>query len=184
MARPAWAEVTLAALTAPGGERGFNRALACARRLGIPVLEHVLRHLRDHPANAYAWHIAMEEAGTGTIGRVAGVASFVLPLDDIASGPALSHGLGPGYQYDRALESVLPALAPYPGTRPGLVRAALTSRVIRVRWAALRVLLRWPGAYRAWVAAAALAEPHAKLRTAMNEYLDSAPARDDSPEST
>jgi hypothetical protein len=179
LARPAWADVTLAALTSPHGTHDFNQALACARRLDIPVLQHALRHLRDHPANGYAWHMAIKEADAATIDRVAGLASAVLPLDDIASGPALSLGLGPGYQYDHVLESVLPGLAPYPGTGPELVRAALASRVTRVRRAALRVLRQWPGTYRDWVAAAAAAEPDAELRADMDTYLDSAPARDE-----
>jgi hypothetical protein len=59
------------------------------------------------------------------------------------------------------------------------VRAALASRVTRVRRAALRVLRRWPGTYHGWVAAAAAAEPDAKLRADMDTYLGSAAAGDE-----
>ena len=171
LGRPAWTEVTLAALAGPDGGRGFDRALSCARRLGIPVLEPALRHLRRHPDDGYAWQLAVKEADAVTIDQVTAVACEVLRLDDIASGPALSLGLGPGYQHDHALEAVLPALAKYPGKGQELVHAALASRVTRVRRAALRVLQRWPASYRGWVAAAAAAEPDGKLRAEMNAYL-------------
>jgi hypothetical protein len=177
--RPAWAQVTLAELANHRGTDDFDLALSCARRLGIPVLEHALRYLRDHSDDGYAWHMAAEEADAVTISRVADLAAAVLPLDDIASGPRSALGLGPGYRYDHVLEMVIPALARYPGTGPELVRAALASRVIRVRRAALRVLRTWPGAYRGWVVTAVAAEPDAKLRADMDTYLDSAPARDD-----
>ena len=179
LASPAWADVTFAALTNPDGTREFNRALACARRLDIPVLDHALRHLREHPVNGYAWHMAIGEADAASIDRIAGLASSVLPLGHIASGPALSLGLGPGYQYDHVLESVLPGLACHPGKGQELVRAALASRVTRVRRAALRVLLQWPGTYRDLIAAAASAEPNAKLRADMDAYLDSNPPRNE-----
>ena len=179
LARPAWADVTLAALTDPHGTHDFNRTLACASRLDIPVLGHALRYLPDHPDDSYAWHMAMKEADTATIDRVTGLAAAVLPLDDIASGPAPDLGLGPGYRYDHVLEMVIPTLARYPGTGPELVRVALASRVVRVRRAALRVLRQWPAAYRGWVAAAATAEPDAKLRAEMDTYVDSARAGDE-----
>jgi hypothetical protein len=172
LARPAWADVTLATLTDPRGTDEFNRAVGCARRLGIPVLDHALRYLPDHPDDSYAWHMAMKEADAATIDRVARLAAALLPLDDIACGPASDLGLGPGYRYDHVLATVIPALAQYPGTGPKLVRAALASRVIRVRRAALRVLRRWPATYRGWVAAAAAAEPDVKLRAEMDTYLE------------
>jgi hypothetical protein len=177
--RPTWADVTMAALTDHRGTDSFGRALSCARRLSIPVLEHALRYLRDHADDCYAWHMATTEADATTICQVVDLAAAVLPLDDIASGPAPDLGLGPGYRYDRVLEAVIPALAPYPGTGPELVRAALASRVVRVRRAALRVLSQWPTTYRGWVSAVAAAEPDAKLRADMDAYLDSSPACDE-----
>jgi hypothetical protein len=123
--------------------------------------------------------MATTEADATTICQVVDLAAAVLPLDDIASGPAPDLGLGPGYRYDRVLEAVIPALAPYPGTGPELVRAALASRVVRVRRAALRVLSQWPTTYRGWVSAVAAAEPDAKLRADMDAYLDSSPACDE-----
>ncbi|HEX8006380.1 MAG TPA: hypothetical protein VF482_08130, partial [Trebonia sp.] len=174
LARPAWAETVLTGLAEPADKLGFNLALSCAAQLGIPVLEHALRHLNDNPDNAYVWQVAVKRADAGTIGRVAELARTVLPIADIASGPALSLGLGRGYQYDHALEIVVCGLAPYPSTAPDLVRAALASRVIRVRRAALGVLGRWPGDYRDWVADAAAAEPDAKLRAEMEKYLGGA----------
>lgn len=158
--------------------RGFGRALACASRLGIPVLPHALRYLPGHPDDSYAWHMAAREADDTTISKVTSLAAAVLPLDDIATGPADALGLGPDYRYDHVMETVIPVLTRRPGTGAELVRAALASRVTRVRRAALRVLRQWPGTYRDWVAAAASAEPNAKLRADMDAYLDGAPARD------
>jgi hypothetical protein len=68
---------------------------------------------------------------------------------------------------------VVRGLAPHPGTTPDLVRAALASRVIRLRRTALGVLGQWPGDYRDWVTGTA-AEPDAKLRAEMEKYLGGA----------
>jgi hypothetical protein len=87
LARPAWAETALTGLAEPADRLRFDRALWCATRLGIPVLEHALRYLSDNPGNAYAWQTAIQQADAGTIGRVAELARTVLPVADIASGP-------------------------------------------------------------------------------------------------
>lgn len=178
LARPSWADVTLAAMANPDDVRGFGRALACATRLGIPILQHTLRYLPGHPDDSYAWYMAAKEADDTTISKVTSLAAALLPLDDIATGPASALGLGPGYRYDHVLETVIPALGRYPGTGAELVRVALASRVIRVRRAAFRVLRQWAGTYRDWIAAAASAEPYEKLRADMDAYLDGRAAPD------
>lgn len=169
--RPSWTDVTRDGLASPAGDHGFNRALACAARLGMPVLEPALRHLAESPANGYAWQTAIQHATAETIGRVAGLARSVLPVAEITSGATMSTGLGPGYLHDHAFEVVECGLAAYPETGSDLVTAALASRVVRIRRAALRTLRRWPPGHRDQVEAAAAVEPDAKLRTEMTDYL-------------
>lgn len=171
LARPVWIEVAREGLAEPADDYGFNRALSCAARLGMPVLEPVLRHLEESPANGYAWQSAVQHATAETIGRVIGLAHAVLPVDEITSGATMSTGLGRRYVYDGVLEVVVAGLAPYPEAGSDLVAAALASRVVRVRRAALRTLRRWPPGYQDRVNAAAAVEPDPKLRTEMKEYL-------------
>lgn len=168
LARPEWTEVALVGLADPADEAEFNRALWCASRLGLPVLDTALDHLRGHPDNVYVWFTVTQQATAETIGQIADLARAVLPVDEICSGATLDIGLrGP---FGRALETVVTALKSYPETAPDLVTVALSGQAIRLRRMALRTLCQWPDDYRERVAAAAAVEPEAKLRAEMEAY--------------
>lgn len=168
LARPEWTEVALAGLAASADKTEFNRALRCASRLGLPVLDTALDHLRGHPDNAYVWFAITRKADAETIGQIADLARAVLPVDEVCSGATLD--IGPRGPFDMALDTVVTALKSYPEIAPDLVTAALSGQGVRLRRIALRTLRQWPGDYRDQVAAAAAVEPDAKLRAEMEAY--------------
>jgi hypothetical protein len=71
-------------------------------------------------------------------------ASDVLPLDEIAVGPANELGIGPGYEAEQTLDWILQDLVRFPGYGWPLIKAGLQSRVTRNRNMALRAFLAWP----------------------------------------
>ncbi|ROO86153.1 hypothetical protein EDD29_3716 [Actinocorallia herbida] len=173
LARPGWLEPVLAGLDGPSG---FHVALACALRLDLPVLPQTLRHLAREPFDAYAWHCAVDLADEDGLASVITLAQRLLPVEQLAGGPAGDLGLGPEHAPDRALESVITELADHPWAGLELFRVALRNRVVRVRYSAFRTLTTWPSEgrpsdLRDWIAAAASAEPDPDLRQRMREFL-------------
>ncbi|MFG1793403.1 hypothetical protein [Nocardia sp. NPDC049149] len=156
-------------------ERRFESALSCAGRLRLHAFPYALERLRIDPYNGYVWQWAIRHCD-GPFDEIVDLAEELLPLDDLASGPSESVGLGIGFEADMALELVVQALHDHPGLGERLVRVALANRVIRCRWSALKLLRNWPtdpAAVRDWVATAADREPNPDLRTAMLAFPDS-----------
>lgn len=142
--RPVWRDVVLSHLAAPVGPYGFNRALSCAGRLGVPAMPHALAHLEKDPFNAYVWQWVTRRAAAGEITGVVRLAERLLPLRTLADGPGDESGFGPEFAADRALEAVTTELGGHPGAGLSLLHAALTSRVTRLRHGAVRALAQWP----------------------------------------
>jgi hypothetical protein len=73
-----------------------------------------------------------------------GFAASALPLDEIATGPADSLGLGEKYAAHSALDWILQDLKRFPGRGWGFIETGLQSPVTRNRNMALNALLEWP----------------------------------------
>ncbi|MCO1574175.1 hypothetical protein M8C13_00185 [Crossiella sp. SN42] len=83
------------------------------------------------------------------------LARTLLPIDQIATGPADEKSHGPHWQAHRALAWTVQALQAHPGVGGDLVLASLLSPLTRDRSMALAVLLEWPK--RTWPPGAAAA---------------------------
>ncbi|MBF6302782.1 hypothetical protein IU459_35400 [Nocardia amamiensis] len=156
--------------------RVFEVALSCGGRLGMQVLPQALARLRSDRHNAYVWQWTMRHADEVTVDQVVGLAEQLLPLEDLASGPSESLGLGPDYEADMALEIIVWNLRDRPGIGGGLLLVALANRVVRCRRASLTILGAWPQEARPprardWVAAAAERETNPELRQDMLAFL-------------
>ncbi|MEU7144958.1 hypothetical protein ABZ942_36335 [Nocardia sp. NPDC046473] len=181
LAQPRWRDVVLRELV-PRGEDPeprsytFATALSCAGRLGVDALPHALARLHIDRRNAYIWQWAIHHADANTVEQVVALAEELLPLDELASGPAESLGLGRGYEADRALEIIVGKLRDHPGIGQNLLSIALRGRIARGRRAALGTIDSWPPqarppAARDWITAAAACEPDAELREKMLAFL-------------
>ncbi|MFF0495332.1 hypothetical protein ACFYU5_02910 [Nocardia aobensis] len=151
----------------------FDIALSCAEELDIDVLSAVSAQLRIDPLNAYWWQWVMGNAGDAIDEMVRLAEELLAPR--VTSGPSEVLGIGPGYAADFALGMVVSRLRDHPGRGVKLIRAALSSRGVRCRRAALTTLTAWPAPSRPvgtrdWIRAAAGHEPDAELRRELLEF--------------
>ncbi|GAA1634054.1 hypothetical protein ACFQY4_16520 [Catellatospora bangladeshensis] len=168
-ARPDWRAVVVAALS---GEDPavFQVALWPARLLGIPFVTQVMAQLRRGPYDSRLWYQLV--TGAGDIDEVLRLAEELLPLADLATGPALDLLFGSAEPED-ALDMIVSRLDGHPGKGWPLIRAALANRSIRNRNMALNALEAWPvdlitpEMARA-LATAAGCEPDREVRRRMN----------------
>jgi hypothetical protein len=141
-------------------------------------------HIRPHrrPAGSstgpdgYLWQSLLGGCDEAEISNVIGLARELLPLADLATGPASSLGLGRSYAPDHVLDLIVSRLGDYPGHGWILIKTALRNRVIRCRNMAIRTLSQWPVPSIPADAAAAVrdalqAEPEPKTRNAMQQLL-------------
>ena len=172
--RPSWRAVVEGALAGPD-LAAFRLALWPAAQLGIPTRQRVRASLRTDPFDGYLWASLLEDCPEAEVGDLISLAQDLLPLADLATGPAISHGIGPGYHPpDHVLDLIVGWLGAHPGQGWILVRTALRNRVIRCRNTAIRTLARWPvyavpSDAAATVRGALQAEPEPKTRDAMGQ---------------
>lgn len=167
LARPLWRELAAAGLSEPDAQVFYEAGLV-ARDLGIDTFDAHLARAAADPLGP-AWYTLMQVADEPRIGQVIALAEAVLPLREIASGPARELGIGPGFEAHRALEWVVQDLKRFPGRGWELVHASLRSPVVRSRNMAAAALEAWgrdtwPAGADAAVAAAASIEPDPQLR--------------------
>lgn len=116
-----------------------------ARGLGLDVWDQVFTRLWLDPlAEAAPWWDAMQTGDGSRVRAVADLAERALPLDRMASGPALDMRPTRDAAAYGALGYVLQDLGPHPGVGAALIRAGLRSPVVRNRNMALRALSGWP----------------------------------------
>jgi hypothetical protein len=121
------------------------RAERAARLRGLDTFDLHLHRVRLDPLGS-SWFNAWQQADTERARQLADLALDLLPLHDIATGPAQELGLGPGWEAHRALDWTLQALRDHPGVGADLLVVGLQSPVTRNRNLALNVLKAWPGA--------------------------------------
>jgi hypothetical protein len=137
--RPEWPEIIQSGL-ASHDPRIFHRAAEAAGVLGIDVWDLYFERLQQ---GEDLWYFAMRTEDPERIDRVVALAEELLPLDQIAAGPADELGFGPEFQAHGVLDFVLQELRRFPGKGWPLLRAGLQSPVTRNRNLAARALAAW-----------------------------------------
>jgi hypothetical protein len=87
----------------------FTTAIWPARRLRLRVHEQAKAWLEKQPYDTYLWD-SLEDVDEALV-----LAERLLPLKELANGPAEGSGFGVEYRADRALESVVHRVAEHPG---------------------------------------------------------------------
>lgn len=141
-ARPGWAERVAEGLEAESLER-FHQADAAAQLLDIDAWPHHLRRVQADPRRSPSWFRLVSTEDEPRFVQALELARELLPIDEIATGPAEESGLGPEWDIHDTLLDVVQSLVDKPGRGLDLIEAALRSPVIRVRRGALLVLASW-----------------------------------------
>jgi hypothetical protein len=121
----------------------FHRAELAARRRGQDTVDHLVVKIREDPLGG-PWFPAWEQADTERAEQLADLARTLLPLDEIATGPADETGVGPEWLPHMALVWSLQALRNHPGVGADLLLVGLQSPSIQNRNMALKALQAWP----------------------------------------
>jgi hypothetical protein len=156
-------------------------AIWAARALGIDVFDTLVEKIRANPRTS-TWYDAWLWADTERAGRLVDMATTLLPIDQIATGPADEQGLGPAWQTHRAFGWTVQALRDHPGTGGDLLLAGLRSPLNLDRYMALNALRTWPN--RTWPPGAAAAveeaartDPNKDVRQFAARLADGPPAQ-------
>ncbi|KAA1416893.1 hypothetical protein F0U44_17045 [Nocardioides humilatus] len=174
LADPRWDDlITVGLLSTDSGE--FHRADEAARRRGIDTYEIHKRRIMTDPLGS-SWFRAWQQADSDRAAELAQLAVDLLPLEEIASGPADELGLGQPWRAHGALDWTLQALRDHPGVGQDLVMTGLRSPVTRNRNMALHALKEWPTSLWPVESAAAVADlratdPNAKTQEFAGEIL-------------
>ncbi|HEX6649675.1 MAG TPA: hypothetical protein VF075_09050, partial [Pyrinomonadaceae bacterium] len=137
--QPDWEQKIRAAIDSENRDT-FWRATWAAQLRGLDVWDVYFERLKRGEDQ---WLFAMQTKDRERIDRVITLAEETLPLDEIASGPSDSLGLGPEFQHHSALDYVLQELPRFPGRGWPLIRAGLQSPTVRNRNKAVEALASW-----------------------------------------
>jgi hypothetical protein len=143
MGRPDWKMKIDTALQSPDN-RVFYEADAAAQELGIDTREIHFDRVRSEPLKSSSWYRLLQQTNENQIEEILSFAAGALPLDEIATGPADSLGLGEKYAVHSALDWILQDLKRFPGHGWEFIKVGLHSPVTRNRNMALNALLEWP----------------------------------------
>ena len=122
----------------------YLQASAAAEELGIDAWPLQFARLRSRdPNDAAVWYHVCRTRDLVRFREVLRFALRALPLDVIASGPDTKLGLGEEYASHRNLDDVLQALREFPGEGWEVIRAGLSSPVVRNRNMALWAIGTW-----------------------------------------
>jgi hypothetical protein len=169
-----WAEFVARSLAGDDFD-AMERTLRIGERYGIDPRPIAKSWLTRKPFRAYLWAVALKDADDEERRSLYDLAVRLLPLGELANGPDRDLGMGPGYQADRTLGTLIQDVDPRWGWP--LVRVALVNRVTRTRRVAVRNLAAWPRDEWPDEASEVLTqamwrEPDEKLRQEMREVLD------------
>jgi hypothetical protein len=171
-----WREVALENLGSDD-RMTFYSATEAARYLDIDPWDEYYR--RTERGEDHWWNL-MQTDDAERAARVFELAESMIPLEEVATGPSDSPGLGPGYTYHSALDYILQDLGRFPGMGWNLVQAGLQSPTIRNRNMALRALdgwtqENWPDGAREAIQNARNIEPDSDLRESLEKLLNGQP---------
>lgn len=154
----------------------FWQAGFIAERLGIDTRGFYIAKLKKDALSAYSWAQLLKQSTASDLDDVIKLAESLLPLSDIARGPAMEAGLGQGFEAHHALDVMLSELQRRPGLGWPLITAGIQSTVIRNRNLAMNALEKWPR--ESWPAEtlptlreALLHEPDEKVRLRLEQAI-------------
>lgn len=167
-------------ITAGLAETDDGPAIWVARALGIDIFDTLVEKIRANPYTSN-WYDAWLQADTERARQLVDMARTLLPIDQIAIGPADEKGLGPAWQAHRTFGWTVQALRDHPGTGGDLLLAGLHSPLNLDRHMALQALWKWPGhtwppGAAAAVEEAARADPDKDVRQFAARLADGPPA--------
>ena len=142
LAQPRWHELAREGLECRDCAT-HSGAMAVAKRLGIPLRAHIKERLEEEPLSNL-WFELVHEAEEEQMNEALEMASRLLDLDTIATGPANELGLGPDYELHSCADWLLQDLRRFPGKGWEVIRPALRSPVVRNRNFAWKALAEWP----------------------------------------
>jgi hypothetical protein len=183
VSQPEWEPLLRSGLASPV-EGEFRTAAQAAAEFGLDPWEaYFTRVERGEPD----WYFLMQTDDPDRTDRALALAVSRFDLDRIASGPASQLGFGEEYQDHNALDFILQELSRFPGKGWPLLRAGLSSPVIRNRNMALRTLgawgkAAWPPDAEAVLTRGLAIEPEAGTREWFERVLRGLPADEDEDE--
>jgi hypothetical protein len=121
----------------------YWRAEQAAKRRGIDVFAIQLQRIRQDPLGN-DWFAAWQGATSDRAEQLVNLATELLPLRDLATGPQDQAGFGPQWRSHNALDWTLQALRNHPGLGGELVLIGLQSPMTRNRNMSLHALSQWP----------------------------------------
>jgi hypothetical protein len=137
-----WTALTLQALNSSDNTTYWDGKQA-AKILNIDIWDIVWHKLIENPDDSSLWFDVANAADSEKADQVIDFALRTLPLNELATGPEDSHGLGPKYIRYQPLDYVIPFLENYPKKGEQIIRTALNSPVTRNRNLAIKVLENW-----------------------------------------
>lgn len=177
--QPHWRDRVLAGLRSDDEGESYHadRAAAVLSMDAWPV--HWDR-LKKQSLESARWYGVMRDCDDRHIGDVVALAESMLPLQQIASGPATEMGLGPGYEAHRCLGYLLQELGRFPGHGMRLIETGLRCPTLRNRHMALRALAawgkdQWPVHMISLLKEAREQEPDQELRRRMDDAIAGRP---------
>jgi hypothetical protein len=158
----------------------FYYVKTAARYLNIDLWDVIWNKLQQNPLEEYLWFNIMEYVKESNIQQIIDFALQVLPLDEIASGPADEFGLGQDFGAHRCLDFVLQSLSPFPGYGFDLIKVALKSKVTRNRNLAIKTLSdwgkdKWPEQMSGLLQDCLILEPNEKVKENLNKVIHGYP---------
>ncbi|MCE1254619.1 MAG: hypothetical protein LWX83_13850 [Anaerolineae bacterium] len=146
LAYPFWPDRVMEGLSSEK-DAPFYLADRVARLIGMNVWEKHYERLVSSLDNSQLWYYVMRDATFTQAEQVVQLALNVLPLDEIATGPADDLSFGSQYVSHACLDKILQGLGDFPGLGWELVRAGLKSPFIHNRNISVRVIERWGQSY-------------------------------------
>ncbi|HEX5413405.1 MAG TPA: hypothetical protein VFZ27_16250 [Terriglobia bacterium] len=157
-------------------EMAFYEADLAAHRLGISTRDIHFAKVRAAPTKSSSWYELLRQTNEAQIDEVLHFAESALPLEEIATGPSDSLGLGQEFEPHRALGWVLQGLSRFPGRGWRLIRVGLKSPVVNNRVMSVKALAtwreeNWPREAIKVFKAALETEPHPGVKQGLGELL-------------
>lgn len=173
LSRPGWEQMVRDGLDSED-RRTFWTATEAARQLGLDAWEIYFDRVKR---GEDLWSFVAQTNDNDRIDRVIALAEETLPLNEIASGPSDSMGVGPEFEPHDALGYVLQELRRFPGKGWSLIRTGMQSPVVRNRGMAVMALVSWdrttwPDEAERLLRSAIALEPNDQTRELMVKTID------------
>lgn len=122
-----------------------NYAEACgaAFELGMDIWPLHCQRLQKNPSNPLLWSALCSTDDKRRASKCIEIATQILPLGEIATGPTKQLGIPPESQSHYCLQIILNHLLNFPGSGHQLISTALMSPLVLNRILALKVLNHW-----------------------------------------